>query len=121
MDPKHFPLQQATPNRQGHLSFGGVGRNVAWPTWSLLDSDRLLTAFGEDYRAQAQRGLPDCGIDIDASITVPGALISTYPHHGSARGDAQEAVTRRRRFIDMSPRAHRGAPGCYPARRSLRD
>ncbi len=46
------------------MSFGGVGRNVAH-NLALLDSDvRLLTAFGEEYRArELKEGCLACGID----------------------------------------------------------
>ena len=75
------------------MSFGGVGRNVAH-NLALLDSDvRLLTAFGEDYRArELKEGCLDCGIDIDASITVPGASTSTYLFIMDEHGEMQEAI-----------------------------
>ena len=75
------------------MSFGGVGRNIAH-NLALLDGDvRLLTAFGEDYRArELKEGCLDCGIDIDASITVPGASTSTYLFIMDEQGEMQEAI-----------------------------
>ena len=75
------------------MSFGGVGRNIAH-NLALLDGDvRLLTAFGEDYRArELKEGCLDCGIDIDASITVPGASTSTYLFIMDEHGEMQEAI-----------------------------
>ena len=86
------------------MSFGGVGRNVAH-NLALLDSDvRLLTAFGEDYRArELKEGCLDCGIDIDASITVPGASTSTYLFIMDEHGEMQEAINDMQIYEHVTP------------------
>lgn len=75
------------------LSHGGVGRNIAH-NLALLGVDvRLVTAFGEDELAQALRaGCAAAGIDISASVMVPGGSTSTYLYVTDAAGDMEVAI-----------------------------
>lgn len=86
------------------MSFGGVGRNAAH-NLALLESDvRLLTAFGDDYRArELKEGCIKNGIDIDPSVTVPGASTSTYLFIMDHNGEMQEAINDMQIYENITP------------------
>lgn len=75
------------------LSHGGVGRNIAH-NLALLGVDvRLITAFGEDPQAaDLLRGCEQAGINVAASLHVPGGATSTYLCVMDADGDMEVAI-----------------------------
>lgn len=75
------------------LSPGGVGRNIAH-NLALLGVDvRLVTAFGDDAQAASlMAGCRAAGIDISASLVVPGGATSTYLYVTDEAGEMEVAI-----------------------------
>lgn len=75
-------------------SLGGVGRNIAH-NMALLDLDvRMVTALGDDLYAQRiSNSCRELGIDLSASLTVPGGHTSTYLFISDEKGDMELAVS----------------------------
>ncbi len=76
------------------VSAGGAGRNIAH-NMALLGADvRLVTAFGEDARAEELAGAcRAAGVNVNDSVVVPGAATSTYLFIMDEKGDMELAVS----------------------------
>ncbi|MGI6230689.1 MAG: PfkB family carbohydrate kinase [Tractidigestivibacter sp.] len=76
-----------------NVSAGGTARNVAH-NLALLGSDvKLITAFGDDVRAkELSEQCRQLGIDVNHSITVPGAPTSTCLFIMDELGDMSLAI-----------------------------
>lgn len=87
-----------------HLSLGGVGRNIAH-NMSLLGLDvRLVTALGDDVYAQKiTASCADLGIDLGASLRVPGEHTSTYLFLSDHRGEMELGVADMEIYHHLTP------------------
>lgn len=92
-----------------HMSFGGVGRNIAH-NLRLLDIDiKMFTALGDDYNAQLIRSSCDeLGIDITNSLFVKDAASSTYMFINSEDGDMVLAINDMRICEHLTPTYYAG-------------
>ncbi len=99
--PRHSPLVAGDSKpRQGHHVLCGVGRSLptTWPfsTATFVCSPLLATIVRE-----LKEGCLDCGIDIDASITVP-ALPLTYLFIMDEHGEMQETINDMQIYVTLS-------------------
>lgn len=96
-------MRDSNPGRI-HISFGGVGRNIAENLCRLGAEVELITALGEDMYAQ---GLRDhcrrAGIGLTHAKTVPGGRTSTYLCINDARGDMALAVSDMEIYTRLTP------------------
>lgn len=81
--------QDSNPGKV-RISLGGVGRNIAH-NMALLGIDvRMISALGDDLYAQKiTHSCTELGIDLSASLKVPGAHTSTYLYINEADGETQ--------------------------------
>ncbi|MCI1966349.1 MAG: PfkB family carbohydrate kinase [Oscillospiraceae bacterium] len=86
------------------LSSGGVGRNIAANLAQLGVPVRFITALGDDaYAAQIVDGCRRAGMDLSASLTVPGGATSTYLYLTNEAGDMELAVNDMQIYEHLTP------------------
>lgn len=89
-----------------HMGLGGVGRNIAHNMVLLGVDTRMITALGEDANARTiAASCAALGIDLSASITVPGAATSTYLYIAGPEGDMALAVSDMEIYSRLTPEA----------------
>ncbi len=106
----HAPLVTGDSNPGGvHFSLGGVGRNIAHNLSLLGVQTSLLTALGEDpWAERIERSCRELGIDITASLPVPGASTSVYLYLAGPEGDMALAVSDMDIYKSLTPAALAG-------------
>jgi pseudouridine kinase len=86
------------------MSPGGAGRNVAH-NLALLGCDvKLISAFGDDARGRdLAESCRRAGIDVNDSVTMPGATTSSYVFIMNEQGEMQLAVADMKIFDRLVP------------------
>lgn len=106
----HAPLVTGDSNPGAvHFSLGGVGRNIAHNLSLLGVRTSLLTALGEDpWAERIESSCRELGIDITASLHVPGENTSVYLYLAGPEGDMALAVSDMDIYERLTPAALAG-------------
>ncbi len=86
------------------ISLGGVGRNIAHNLRLLDQPVRLITVFSDDmHTAGILDNCRELNIDVSDSLTVAGALSSSYVYITDKQGEMQLAVADMEIYKHMTP------------------